>query len=340
MTQLPELWFVLIAVLFTGYFVLEGFDFGVGLLLPFLGRDERTRGALLKTIGPVWDGNEVWLITAGGALFAAFPEWYATLFSGMYLPLFLILVALILRIVGLEWRKQVNDATWRRWCDAAIIIGSWGPALLWGLVFSNIIAGMPIQADFTLDSLDALAAMLNPYALLGAAAFTALFTLHGLAFIRLKTTGDVRDQARKAFWPVFGLAAVTAVPYAVWTVLAHDGQWWIAGIAVLCAVAGMGFMLANRDGLAFLSSTISVVAVAALLFVALFPNVMPTTLVDGASLDIWNASSNPYTLRILTWTALILTPLVLAYQGWTYWVFRKRIRADRIDAPAPALQEA
>lgn len=338
MIDLPELWFVLIAVLFTGYFVLEGFDFGVGILLPFLGRDERTRGALLKTIGPVWDGNEVWLITAGGALFAAFPEWYATLFSGMYLPLFLILVALILRIVGLEWRKQVNDAKWRKWCDAAIIAGSWGPALLWGLVFSNIIAGMPIQADFTLDSLDALATMVNPYALLGAAAFTALFTLHGLAFIRLKTAGDVRDQARKAFWPVFGLAAVTAVPYAVWTVLAHDGQWWIAAVAVVCAVAGMVFMLADRDGLSFLSTTISVVAVAALLFVALFPNVMPTTLVDGASLDIWNASSNPYTLRILTWTALILTPLVLAYQGWTYWVFRKRIRADRIYAPA--LQDA
>src|SRR5690606_6894318 len=214
---LQEIWFILIAVLFTGYFVLEGFDFGVGMHFPVLGRGrtveaDTRRRVLLNTIGPVWDGNEVWLITAGGALFAAFPEWYATLFSGMYLPLFLILVALILRIVGLEWRKQVNDAAWRRWCDAAIIAGSWGPALLWGLVFSNIIAGMPIQADFTLDSLDALATMVNPYALLGAAAFTALFTLHGVAFIRLKTAGDVRDQARKAFWPVFGLAAVTAVP--------------------------------------------------------------------------------------------------------------------------------
>lgn len=181
--DLPSLWFVLVAVLFAGYFLLEGFDFGVGILLPFLGRTEARRKALLKTIGPVWDGNEVWLITAGGALFAAFPEWYATMFSGFYLPLFLILVALIVRIVGLEWRSKVHEDGWRKLCDVAIIFGSWLPPVLWGVAVSNIVRGVPVDAERQMSSsLSTLVGLLNPYALLGAAAFTAsLFSMQWLS---------------------------------------------------------------------------------------------------------------------------------------------------------------
>lgn len=336
MIDLNTVWFILVAVLFAGYFLLEGFDFGVGILAPFLAKNNSERNAIIKTIGPVWDGNEVWLITAAGALFAAFPEWYATLFSGMYLPLFFLLVSLIVRVVGLEWRKKVDDPRWLAWSDRAIIVGSWTPALLWGLIFANILRGMPIRADHSIDAAAALGGLFNPFALLGAAAFTTLFMLHGLAFIRLKTAGKVRDDAGRAVWPVVTLSAITAVPFVMWAAVSFGKPWSLilAVIVIIAVLAGGVFLRVGFDGRSFLATSIAVLATVALIFSALFPDVMPTTLAEGISLDIWNASASPYSLKILTWVAVFMTPAVIAYQGWTYWVFRRRIVADSAEATA------
>ena len=329
--DLPSLWFVLVAVLFAGYFLLEGFDFGVGILLPFLGRTEARRKALLKTIGPVWDGNEVWLITAGGALFAAFPEWYATMFSGFYLPLFLILVALIVRIVGLEWRSKVHEDGWRKLCDVAIIFGSWLPPVLWGVAVSNIVRGVPVDAERQMSSsLSTLVGLLNPYALLGAAAFTALFVLHAVAFLRLKTAGELRTIVGKVSTVASASTVLLDGAFVLWTQWAFGKPWtWVLAVVILAGVVLAALTtMTGHDGISFTASSIAVLAVTGLLFGSLFPQLMPTTLANGVTLDIWNSSSNPYTLRIMTWAAMFITPLVIAYQGWTYWVFRKRIVAE------------
>ena len=332
--DLNTFWFFLIAFLFGGYFLLEGFDFGVGILAPIIGKDPAAKNTIIRTIGPVWDGNEVWLIVAGGALFAAFPEWYATMFSGMYLPLFLVLISLIIRVVGLEWRKKVDDPRWQRWSDHAISIGSWTPPLMWGFIFANILRGMPIKEDHTIDAASALSGMFNAFAILGALAFTALFALHGLAFIRLKTAGRVRTDAAKAAPVVALLAAVTGGPFVLWAAIAYGRTWsWILAALIIAAVLGGAFaLIKDRDGLSFLSTSIAVIGVVALLFSSLFPNVMPTSLANGVSLDIWNASASHYALTILTWTAAVLAPLVILYQGWTYWVFRKRLHAEPVSA--------
>ena len=246
--ELSTVWFILIAVLWTGYFFLEGFDFGVGILLPVVGRDEPGRRVVINTIGPVWDGNEVWLLTAGGATFAAFPEWYATLFSGFYLALLLILVALILRGVAFEYRGKREDAAWRRRWDAAIVFGSAVPALLWGVAFGNIVRGVPIGEGFTYTGgfLD----LLNPYALLGGLVTFTLFTTHGAAYLALKTTGEVRERAH-ALAPRAGLvAAVLAVAFLAWTLLdAGETVPWVTGaVAAVSGVAAMAVIAAGGAG--------------------------------------------------------------------------------------------
>lgn len=328
--DLNTFWFLVIAFLFAGYFLLEGFDFGVGILAPIIGKDVAAKNTIVRTIGPVWDGNEVWLIVAGGALFAAFPEWYATMFSGMYLPLFFVLVALIIRVVGLEWRKKVDDPRWLTWSDRAIAIGSWTPPLVWGFIFANILRGLPIKADHTIDAAAALPGLFNGFAILGALTFTALFALHGLAFIRLKTAGRVREDAAKVAPIVALLAALTGGPFVLWAAFSYGRSWsWVLAALIIAAVLGGAFaLLKNRDGLSFLSTSLAVIGVVALLFSSLFPNVMSTTLADGTSLDIWNAAASPYALNILTWSAAVIAPLVVLYQGWTYWVFRKRLHAE------------
>ncbi|MDV7354430.1 cytochrome d ubiquinol oxidase subunit II [Rhodococcus oxybenzonivorans] len=332
---LVEVWFILIAVLFTGYFVLEGFDFGVGMLMPVLGRrkdadGDTRRRVVLNTIGPVWDGNEVWLITAGGALFAAFPEWYATLFSGFYLPLLLILVALIVRICAIEYRGKIDDDNWRRRCDWGIVFGSWVPAVLWGVAFANIVRGVDINAEKVVTS--SLLDLLNPYALLGGLTTALLFALHGAVFLALKTADEVRVDAVE-------LAAKLALPtvpvagaFVLWTQLAHGKGWtWILVAAAAAALAGVvALTRAGREGWAFALTSIAVIASVVLLFGSLFPNVMPSTLDAAYSLTVDNASSSPYTLTVMTWAAAFLTPVVLLYQGWTYWVFRQRISTKQI----------
>ncbi|MFF8861977.1 cytochrome d ubiquinol oxidase subunit II [Streptomyces sp. NPDC015139] len=332
--ELHDVWFVLIAVLWTGYFFLEGFDFGVGILTKLLARDRPERRVLINTIGPVWDGNEVWLLTAGGATFAAFPEWYATLFSGFYLPLLLILVCLIVRGVAFEYRAKRPEENWQRNWETAIFWTSLLPAFLWGVAFANIVRGVKIDRHF--EYVGGVGDLLNPYALLGGLVTLTLFTFHGAVFTALKTVGDIRVRARKlALWTGL-VAAVVALAFLLWT-QAHSGD-AKSLVALVVAVAALtAALVANqlgREGWAFALSGVTIVASVAMLFLSLFPNVMPSTLNGDWSLTVTNASSSPYTLRIMTWLAVIATPIVLLYQGWTYWVFRKRIGTQHLAEPA------
>ncbi len=325
--ELTTVWFILIAILWVGYLVLEGFDFGVGILLPVIGRNEPERRAMIRTIGPVWDGNEVWLLVAGGATFAAFPEWYATLFSGFYIALFAILVALIFRGIAVEYRNKRPGLAWRTRWDWVIAIGSFVPALLWGVAFANIVQGVPIDADKEFTG--TFFTLLNPYALVGGATTLLLFVTHGAHFLALKTEGGVRDRAnRTAAW--VGLAAaVAAVVFLGWT-LALRGNPAAAATAIVAAVALVGGILANRirrEGWAFLGTTVTIGLAVVTLFVALYPDVMPSSTDPAYSLTVTNASSTEYTLTIMTVVAVLFVPIVLIYQGWTYWVFRKRVTA-------------
>ncbi|MCX6394910.1 MAG: cytochrome d ubiquinol oxidase subunit II [Propionibacteriales bacterium] len=328
--ELTTIWFSLIAVLWIGYFALEGFDFGVGILLPVLGRTEPERRVLINTIGPVWDGNEVWVLVAGGATFAAFPEWYATLFSGFYLPLLLILVALIVRGVAFEYRAKRDDDRWRAAWDKAIFFGSLLPAVLWGVAFANILRGVPIDADF--EYVGGFFNLLNPYALLGGVMTLLLFVTHGAMFIALKTDGEIRVRARAlAVRTGIGAAAV-AVAFLGWTQL-DTGSTGSAVLFVAAAVsllAGLFAVERLREGWGFIGTFATIVLGVAGLFVALFPDVMPTSLADGAGLTTTTAAATTYTLKIMTVVAVVFTPVVLVYQGWTYWVFRKRIAVHHI----------
>ncbi|GAA1561808.1 cytochrome d ubiquinol oxidase subunit II [Kribbella lupini] len=323
--ELTTVWFMVIAFLWIGYFVLEGFDFGVGILLRVLGRNEAERRAVVTTIGPVWDGNEVWLITAGGMTFAAFPEWYATLFSAFYLPLFGILVALILRGVALEYRGKRDDLPWRSRMDTLIAIGSLAPALLWGIAFANLVRGIPLDASY--EFVGGLGDLLSPFALLGGVTFTAVFVAHGAIFLALRTTDDLRERAnRMAGWTGL-VAAVLAVGFLAWVQQLRGDRWSVL-LAVLAALALVGGLVANRlrrEGWAFAGTALAIALTVTSLFVAVFPAVMPSTLDPGSTLTTAAAASTPYTLKILTVIAAIVTPLVMLYQGWTYWVFRKRV---------------
>ncbi|MFN8018058.1 MAG: cytochrome d ubiquinol oxidase subunit II [Acidimicrobiales bacterium] len=328
--ELTTFWFILLAVLWTGYFFLEGFDFGVGMLLHPFAADDTERRVLINTIGPVWDGNEVWLLTAGGATFAAFPNWYATLFSGFYLALFLILLALILRGVAFEYRGKVDSPTWRRRWDWAIAIGSWLPAVLWGVAFANIVAGVPIDADgnFTGNLLT----LLNPFGLLGGITTASLFFLHGLHFVALKTEGEVHDRAEAWAWRAAPVPIVAGATFLIWNQLDTGEPWtWIPVLAAAGAllVAPLAAR-AGRDGWAFVCTGIAIAAAVVALFGSLYPDVMPSTTDPAFSLTVENASSTHYTLTIMSWVAVVMTPVVLAYQAWSYWVFRKRIGTRHI----------
>ena len=334
--ELTTLWFGLIAVLWIGYFCLEGFDFGVGMLLPVLARDNTERRVMINTVGPVWDGNEVWVLVAGGATFAAFPEWYATLFSGFYLPLLLILLALIVRNLAFEYRSKRDEVAWRRRWDLMLIGGSFVPALLWGVAFANILRGVPINQDkeFTGN----LFTLLNPYALLGGLTTLLLFLTHGANFLSLKTDGEIRHRARGLAVRVGVAAAVVAVVFLGWTQL-MTGNVASAALFVLAALSLVGGLVAavrGREGWAFTGTMLTIGAAVAGLFAALFPDVMPSSTNAAWSLTTTNASATDYTLTVMTWVALFFTPIVLVYQGWTYWVFRKRIATHHIPVtPAP-----
>jgi cytochrome bd ubiquinol oxidase subunit II len=328
--DLQTLWFVLIAVLWTGYLILEGFDFGVGTLLPVVGRTEAERGQALRTILPVWDGNEVWLLVAGGATFAAFPEWYATLFSGFYLALTLILVALIVRVMAIEYRNKHDDHMWKRRWDAAIVVSSAAPALLWGVAFANIVGGSPLGDDgqFVGNFLD----LLRPYTILGGLTTLLLFCLHGAHFLALRTEGVVRERANRTATRLWFPTVAIVAGFAVWTLADAEvvRPLAIAGAAVaavaLLAVAAMH--RARREAAAFALTTVAIVGAVVLLFATLYPNVMVSS-GPGPDLTIARAASTHLTLQVMTVVAVLMTPIVLLYQGWTYWVFRARISPER-----------
>ncbi|MGM0347749.1 cytochrome d ubiquinol oxidase subunit II [Streptomyces sp. Adlamb9] len=328
--ELHDVWFVLIAVLWIGYFFLEGFDFGVGILTGLLARDRTERRVLINTIGPVWDGNEVWLITAGGATFAAFPEWYATLFSGFYLPLLVILLCLIVRGVAFEYRAKRPGERWQCNWESALFWTSLVSAFLWGVIFGNIVRGVKI--DRNMEYVGGIGDLLNPYALLGGLVTLTLFTFHGTVFTVLKTVGDIRERARRLALVLGLVTAVLALAFLLWTQAAHGDDTSLVAliVAVLALLAALAANQAGRDGWAFALSGLTVVAAVAMLFLTLFPEVMPSLLNADWSLTVTNASSTPYTLKIMTWCAGIATPIILVYQGWTYWVFRKRIGTQHI----------
>ncbi|WP_236242010.1 cytochrome d ubiquinol oxidase subunit II [Streptomyces sp. CC228A] len=330
--ELPDIWFVLIAVLWIGYFFLEGFDFGIGVLTKLLARDRAEKRVLINTIGPVWDGNEVWLLTAGGATFAAFPDWYATLFSGFYLPLLLILLCLIVRGVAFEYRAKRPEPQWQHNWEQAIFWTSLIPAVLWGVAFGNIVRGVKIDASK--EYVGTFFDLLNPYALLGGLVTLTLFTFHGAVFAALKTVGDIRERARTLAFTLGLVTAALALGFLTWTQAARgDGSSLIAMVLAVTALVGaVGAIKAGREGWSFALSGGAIAAAVAMLFLTLFPDVMPSSLDPAWSLTVANASSSPYTLKIMTWCAAIATPVVLLYQGWTYWVFRKRIGTQHIAA--------
>ncbi len=334
--DLPLIWAFIIGFGIIMYVLMDGFDLGVGILFPFAPNEE-ARDTMMNSVAPVWDGNEVWLIVAGGATFAAFPEWYATLFSGFYLPLFVILVALILRIVALEYRSKRPAMVWKRRCDVGILIGSVVPAVLWGVALANLVRGVPIDADK--EFVGSVVDLLNPYALLGGLVTLTVFLVHGAVFVGLKTVGDIRERARVLALRVGVVAAVLATVFVGWTA-GRDGDAvvWVAGaVAVACFAAGLAAASARREGWAFVGTALSIAAVVVMLFTALFPDVMVSSLDPSWSLTTTNAASTPYTLTIMTWVAAAFTPLVVGYQAWSYWVFRRRIGTHHIpdDVLAP-----
>lgn len=337
--DLNSLWFILIAVLYIGFFVLEGFDFGVGILLPFLSRDkdpeavDRKRRLMINTIGPHWDGNEVWLLTAGGATFAAFPEWYATMFSGFYVALFLLLVALIVRAVAFEYRSKSEDPRWRSLWDWCIFFGSLVPPLLIVVALANIVKGVPINADMQFTG--NLFTLLNPYALLAGVTGVLIFTLYGAVFLSLKTRGEIEEKAQSMAGKLWLVVLIFLLGFLIATYFATDivDQLGVnPGVIPLTGVAAFllaGFFLRRKmNGWAFAMTAVTIAVIVITLFMILYPRVMISSTNPDWSLTIYNASSTEYTLKIMTVVALIFVPIVLIYQGWSYWVFRKRLTQD------------
>jgi cytochrome bd ubiquinol oxidase subunit II len=327
---LEILWFCLIAFFWAGYFLLEGFDFGVGMLLPFLPRDEEERGVMLRTIGPVWDGNEVWLVVAGGATFAAFPSWYATMFSGFYIALLLILFFLIVRVVSFEWREKSESPRWRTAWMWANVCGSAGIALIWGVGLSNLIQGVPLdsQGDFTGTFWD----LFSPYTIVSGLAFVALFAFHGATFLTIRTAGELCERARHTAMRLSLPAAALAAAFLVWTVVVavdHNDKDVFPPVLPaalgIAALLGALILVGRRSDWAFALTAVGTVLTVATLFTSLYPRVMVSDPDFGNSLDISNASSAHYTLAVMSVVALIATPVVLLYQGWTYHVFRRRL---------------
>ena len=336
--NLQILWFCLIAFFWSGYLVLEGFDFGVGMLLPFLPRDERERRALFASIGPVWDGNEVWLVVAGGATFAAFPAWYATMFSGFYLALLLILVCLIVRVVSFEWRAKSETPGWRATWTWANTIGSFGASLLWGIGLSCLLYGVPIDSDgdFTGNLLD----LFSPYSVFAGIAVVALFAFHGATFLTLRTTGELRARAEAVSRRLAVPGAALAAAYLVWTVaVAMDRNdkdllppAVPAAVGIVALVLAVVFVLTASYGRAFAMTALGAISLVTTLFVSLYPRVMVSSTDFGNSLTVDGAASSHYALQVMSVVALISVPVVLLYQGWTYYVFRARVGSERVDA--------
>jgi cytochrome bd ubiquinol oxidase subunit II len=340
--DLQILWFVLIAVLWSAYFLLEGFDFGVGMLLPFLPKDERERGQMFQTIGPVWDGNEVWLVIAGGATFAAFPAWYGTMFSGFYLALLLVLFFLIIRVVSFEWREKSESPRWRTAWMWANAVGSFGASLIWGVGLSNLLYGVPINSsgDFSGTFWD----LFSGYTVLGGVTIVTLFAFHGSTFLALRTTGDLCERAAATARRLSVFAALIVAAFLSWTVaVAVDRNDKDVFPPILPAALGIAavalavlFVLGRRNGWAFVMTALATVLWVATIFTSLYPRVMVSSTDFANSLTVDSASSAHYALAVMSVVAAIFLPLVLLYQGWTYHVFRRRIDARELEAEESA----
>lgn len=327
---LQNLWFVLIALLWMGYFFLEGFDFGIGMLLPFIGKDDTDKRILLNTISPIWDGNEVWLIVAGGATFAAFPVWYATLFSGYYVPLFVILLGLIFRAVGIEFRSKHDSANWRQWWDRAIFWGSLIPSILWGTAFASFIFGVPVTPNK--GYIGSPLAVINPYTLVAGLTFALVFALNGSLFAVLKTEGELQERARRASGVLWWLSLTFVFIFLAWSyanALLRGYHGIVPNevpLSALGAFAAVGWLRRERWELtAFFTNGLGIVLLLATIFLNLYPHLLISSYGLSKSLTIYNSSSSPYTLAVMTIISAIFLPFVLIYQGWSYWIFRQRI---------------
>ncbi len=332
--DLRVIWFILIGILFSGFFFLEGFDFGVGILLIFLGKNDSERRVIINTIGPFWDGNEVWLITAGGAIFAAFPNWYATMFSGFYLALLLVLVALILRGVSFEFRSKIESEKWKSNWDKVIFVTSLLLALLFGVALSNLIKGVPI--DKSMNYVGGFFDLISIYTLLAGITTLLVFTFHGAVFLSLKADKEMEERALKIAKPLGIAAIISAVLLALLSFLQTD--LFKSNLALLAAIISILFLVLSfylvsvkKAKIAMITNGLAIALGVATLFLGLFPRVMVSSIASVYNLTIYNASSSNYTLSLMTKVALIFVPIVLGYQIWTYWIFRKRVTKKDVE---------
>ena len=328
---LETFWFCVIAFFWAGYFVLEGFDFGVGMLLPFLPKDEDERSLMFESIGPVWDGNEVWLVVAGGATFAAFPAWYGTMFSGFYLAFILVLFFLIIRVVSFEWREKSENPRWRHIWMWANTIGSAGIAFVFGVGLSNLLYGVPLDSGG--DYVGGFWNLFTGYTVLGGIAFVVVFAFHGATFLTLRTTGDLYDRAHRAALKLALPGLGAGAGYLIWTVVVavdrNDKNVFPpvlpAAIAIAAFVLATVCVYRHRNGLGFTLSAVGTLGIVATLFTSLYPRVMVSNPDFANSLTVQGSASAHYTLAVMTVVAAICVPLILLYQGWTYHVFRARV---------------
>jgi cytochrome d ubiquinol oxidase subunit II len=335
MNNLIPFWFIVITVLWTGFFVLEGFDFGVGMLHSVVGRDEAGRRAAINTIGPLWDGNEVWLIVAAAAIFAAFPGWYATMFSGFYLALVLVLASLIIRGVAFEYRGKRDALRWRRTWDAALTAGSLLAPLLIGLALGDLLHGLPINAhqNYTGSFWD----LLQPYGVFTGVTLVMICLLHGATFLCLKTTGDLRERAGRLARRVAPLTAAAVLAFAIWTHVTSSTTFFVNPVellAMLAVLTALWLVYEHREGFAFAATTVTMAACIVSIFTGLYPNVMVSSTSAAYNLTVHNTASGPYSLKVMTVVVIIFLPAVLAYQTWTYYVFRRRISTQEFQPPA------
>ncbi|WP_336824991.1 cytochrome d ubiquinol oxidase subunit II [Sporosarcina sp. USHLN248] len=332
--QLSEIWFLLIAILFVGFIFLEGFDFGVGMSTRLLAKNDLEKRILMNTIGPVWDANEVWLITAGGAMFAAFPHWYATLFSGYYLPFVFLLLALIVRGVAFEFRGKMESVRWKRIWDGAIFIGSALPPFLFGVLFTSLIRGLPIDADMNMHA--GFFDIVNVYTVIGGLTFVALSYLHGLLFITMKTVGELRERAHNATRKTYLVTGVLLVLFIGMTAIETEAFTIHRGILLLVYAVGVllfaalfFFLKKKKEGLSFTMTGLLLSLIMSSFFITLFPNVMISSIDPTYHMSIHEAASGEYSLRVMTIVAGTMIPIVMAYTIWSYYVFRKRLTGEK-----------
>jgi cytochrome d ubiquinol oxidase subunit II len=344
--SLETFWFCLIGVVWAGYFLLEGFDFGVGMLLPILPRDERDRGLMFESIGPVWDGNEVWLVIAAGATFAAFPGWYSTMFSGYYIALLLILLLLIVRVVSFEWREKRDGTGWRATWMWANTIGSLGATFLWGVVLASLVHGVPLNSShvFTGDFFD----LFSAYTVVAGLTVLVLFALHGASYLALRTLGELQARAAATARSLSIPAAVLGIATVAWTVVvAHNRNARgilptsvPAALTAIVLLVGVVLAFTRRSGWAFAATALGAIGFVATIFTGLYPRVLVSNPTFANSLTISNAAAGHYALKFITIVAVIFVPLMLLYQGWTYYVFRRRLGGEPVSTPAAALRDA